>query len=278
METKFNKNLKKKSGFPRLRPDWQEHLPIRGMLIFLGVLAALFLFIVINLAGDSYLDPAEAAVIRARDILRVGVDTDTFGLSNKGDGLEIEITKALSLAVFGEEDACETVETTRQTAAQYLTDEKIDLAIMSLPSLNGFTATELPFYIDAVVFMGYTVPDSLEGKKIAVLYNTAAAKVLTNYLKTSEIGAEAVTYAAYYDMLVALRSGTVDCVCMTRTAALSHKQGGLVIYPGNIGTVEYHIITDTMDRTLLNVCESLLRQWIEEGTVSEWYQKYHLTY
>lgn len=278
METRFNRELNKKRRWLQLRADWADKLPLKTLALVFAAILVIFLLLLINAPSSSYLDSAEVGILRSRDILRVGVDTYTFGLSNNGKGLETAMTEALSEAVFGEPDACETVECTRQNVAWYFTDGKIDLAIMSLPSLSGYAATELPFYIDAVVFMGYGGTDTLAGKKIAVLYGTATEKVLSSYIETESPETVAVPYGNYYDMLLALRAGTVDYACMTRTAALSHKTGELVLLPGKIGTVEYHIITKQTETTILNVCEALLTEWITDGTLGNWYKEYRLTY
>ena len=278
METRFNRKLNRKRKWLQLRADWAEKLPLKTLAIVLAVIAVAFLLLLINAPSSSYLDSAEVAILRSRDILRVGVDTSVFGLSNNRQGLEITMTEALSEAVFGEADACETVEVTRQTVAWYFADGKIDLAIMSLPSLSGYSATTLPFYIDAVVLMGYGGTDSLAGMKIGVLYGTSTEPVLKKYIQNEMPEAVAVPYADYYDMLLALRAGTVDYVCMTRTAALSHKTEELILLPGRIGTVEYHIITKATETTILNVCDALLTEWISDGTLGRWYKQYRLTY
>lgn len=278
MGTKFNRNLKQKRPWLQLRADWAEKLPLKALAAVFLLLLAVGLLLLINMPSSSYLDSAEVGILRSRDILRVGVDTDVFGLSNNGTGLEIAMTEALSEAVFGESDACETVECTRQNVAWYFADGKIDLAIMSLPSLSGYSATELPFYIDAVVLMGYANTDTLAGKKVGVLYGTAAETVLKKYTETDSPETVAVPYADYYDMLLALRAGTLDYVCMTRTAALSRKTEELMLLPGKIGTVEYHIITKATETTILSVAEALLTQWISDGTLGRWYRQFRLTY
>ena len=278
METRFNRKLKRKRRWLQLRADWAEKLPLKALAIVFAVLIAAGLLLLINLPSSNYLDSAEVGILRSRDILRIGVDTSVFGLSNNGQGLEIAMTESISVSIFGEPDACEAIPCTRQNVQWYFADGKIDLAIMSLPSLPGYASTELPFYIDAVVLMGYSGTDTLAGKKIGVLYGTATEPVLKKYIETSAPEAIAVPYADYYDMLLALHAGTVDYVCMTRTAALSHKTEDLMILPGKIGTVEYHIITKATDTTVLNVCEALLTQWISDGTLGRWYKQYRLTY
>lgn len=282
METRFNKNPNRRRHRLHLRGDWQEKLPLRGLAVCLVLVAAVVLLLLINEQPYGYVSSADLDILRAKDILRVGVDTDVYGLSNNGEGLEWEITRALSEAVFGEPDACEAVETTRQNVQWYFTDGLIDLAVMSLPSLPasaGYGATELPFYVDEVVLMSYGRLDDLSGKTAAVLYNTAAESVLEKYCKEHGDGAPAaVSYAAYYDMLVALRAGTVDAVCMTRTAALSHKTSGMVINKARIGTVEYHILAKNSETVLLKAADGLLSRWIEDGSLRAWYEKYGLTY
>ena len=278
METRFNKKPKRRLKWLNLRADWADKLPLRTLALVLAAILVIFMLLLINAPSSSYLDSAEVGILRSRDILRVGVDTYTFGMSNNGRGLEISMTEALSEAVFGEPDACETVECTRQNVAWYFADGKIDLAIMSLPSLSGYSATELPFYIDAVVLMGYGGTETLAGKKIAVLYGTSTETVLNKYIETESPETLAVPYADYYDMLLALRAGTVDYVCMTRTAALSHKSEQLVILPGRIGTVEYHILTKPTETTILSVSDALLARWITDGTLGNWYKEFRLTY
>lgn len=278
METRFNKKPKRRLKWLNLRADWADKLPLRTLALVLAAILVIFMLLLINAPSSSYLDSAEVGILRSRDILRVGVDTYTFGMSNNGRGLEISMTEALSEAVFGEPDACETVECTRQNVAWYFADGKIDLAIMSLPSLSGYSATELPFYIDAVVLMGYGGTETLAGKKIAVLYGTSTETVLNKYIEAESPETLAVPYADYYDMLLALRAGTVDYVCMTRTAALSHKSEQLVILPGRIGTVEYHILTKPTETTILSVSDALLARWITDGTLGNWYKEFRLTY
>ncbi len=281
METKFNKKVQKHHR--RLLPDnWQEKLPLRPVLFLLGMLLVVFVAILVNQPADSYLNNAEIDVLRRKGTLRVGVDENVYGLNQNGAGLEQALCSALSEVIFNSTDGCETKAVTRHTVAWQMSEGNIDVVIMSLDKLTGkgYLSTETPFYRDPCVLMGYTVPKKadLAQKRIAVLHDTAACDVLTKYQQDEENALEIVPYAAYYDMLVAVRAGSVDAACMPRTMALSHRDKGMVISGYALGTVEYHVIGTNEQKDLLSLIDSQLIAWANDGTLRKWYETYDLLY
>ncbi|MBR0357369.1 MAG: transporter substrate-binding domain-containing protein, partial [Clostridia bacterium] len=166
--------------------------------------------------------------------------------------------------------------------AWQMSEGNIDIAIMSLEKLSGknYLSTETPFYLDPCVLMGYTVPDqtALGGKRIAVLHDTAACDVLSKYQQDEENALIIVTYAAYYDMLVALRAGSVDAVCMPRSVALTHREKAMVLSNYALGTVDYHVIGTSEEKDLISLIDSQLIRWANDGTLRSWYEAYDLLY
>ena len=281
METKFNKKVQKHRR--RLLPDnWQEKLPLRPVLFGLGMLLLLFIAILVNQPADSYLNNAEIDVLRKKGTLRVGIDEGVYGLNQNGVGLEPALCDALSQVIFSSTDGCELQTVTRHTVAWQMSEGNIDIAIMSLDKLSGknYLATEAPFYRDPCMLMGYVIPaqDDLGGKRIAVLHDTAANEVLSKYQQDEENGLTIVTYAAYYDMLVALRAGSVDGVCMPRSVALSHRDKAMVLSNYALGTVDYHVIGTSEEKDLLSLIDSQLIEWANDGTLRSWYEAYDLLY
>ena len=281
VETKFNKKVQKHRR--RLLPDnWQEKLPLRPVLIGLGMVAAILVAILINQPADSYLNNAEIDVLRKKGTLRVGIDENIYGLNQNGVGLEPALCGALSQVIFNSADGCETKAVTRHTVAWQMSEGNIDIAIMSLDKLSGksYLATDSPFYRDPCVIMGYTIPDreDLGGKRIAVLHDTPACDVLSRYQQDEENGLIIVTYAAYYDMLVALRAGSVDGVCMPRSVALSHREKAMVLSSYALGTVDYHVIGTSEEKDLISLIDSQLIRWANDGTLRSWYEAYDLLY
>ena len=281
METKFNKKVQKHRR--RLLPDnWQEKLPVRPVLFGLGMLLVVFIAILVNQPADSYLNNAEIDVLRKKGTLRVGVDENVYGLNQKGVGLEPAICDALSQVIFNSTDGCERQTVSRHTVAWQMSEGNIDIAIMSLKGLSGknYIATENPFYRDPCVLMGYSIPDKadLAEKRIAVLHDTDCYTVVSKYQQDEENGLVILTYAAYYDMLVALRAGSVDAVCMPRTVALSHRDKGMVLSKYALGTVDYHVIGTREEKDLISLIDSQLLKWANDGTLRKWYEAYDLLY
>lgn len=281
METKFNKKVQKHRR--RLLPDnWQEKLPLRPVLVGLGMLAVILVAILVNQPADSYLNNAEIDVLRKKGTLRVGIDENIYGLHQNGAGLEPALCAALSQVIFGSTDGCETSTVTRHTVAWQMSEGNIDIAIMSLDKLSGksYLATETPFYRDPCVIMGYVIPDKavLGEKRIAVLHDTAACDVLSRYQQDEEDSLIIVTYAAYYDMLVALRAGTVDGVCMPRSVALTYRDKAMTLSGYALGTVDYHVIGTSEEKDLISLIDSQLIRWANDGTLRSWYEAYDLLY
>ena len=281
METRFNKKLQNHRR--RLLPgNWQEKLPLRPVLYLLGALLVFFLAILVNQPADSYLNNAEIDVLRKKGTLRVGVDENVYGLNLNGDGLEPALCLALSETIFNSRDGCELSPVSRHTVAWQMEEGNIDIALMSLSKLSGkkYLVTEAPFYRDPCVLMGYALPEktALAEKQIGVLHDTDAYRVLSRYQQDEEDGLVIVTFAAYYDMLVALRAGSLDAVCMPRTVALSHRERTMVLSGYALGTIDYHVIGTSEEKDLISLIDSLLIRWAGDGTLRALYERYDLVY
>ena len=257
-------------------------LPVRPVLFLLGMLLVVFVAILVNQPADSYLNNAEIDVLRKKGTLRVGVDENVYGLNHNGAGLEPALCDALSQVIFNSADGCEQTPVSRHTLAWQMSEGNVDVAIMSLSSLSGknYIVTETPFYRDPCVLMGYTIPAKadLSEKRIAVLHDTDAYTVVSKYQQDEEDGLIIVAYAAYYDMLVALRAGSVDAVCMPRTVALSHQEKRMVLSDYALGAVNYQVIGTNEEKDLISLIDSQLVRWASDGTLRNWYEKYDLLY
>ena len=102
--------------------------------------------------------------------------------------------------------------------------------------------------------------------------------MLSQYQQDEENGLVIVTFAAYYDMLVALRAGSLDAVCMPRSVALSHREKAMSLSAYALGTVDYHVIGTSEEKDLIALIDSLLVRWAQDGTLRAWYEAYDLLY
>ena len=270
METKFNQPVPKKKRI-LLRPGWQDRLPIRPVLTAAAILALLTVMILINQPRSKVLNSAEMEMVRNTGVLRIGVDESLYGLYENGEGLETDIGLALGEAIFDDTDGVSFVPCTRYSAQWRMADGYIDLALLSMQSFGsntGYSHSAVPFYTDDCVLMGYA-ERPLAGTTVAVLAGTAAETVAYRYVDQKEPEMVVVPCADYYSMLVKLRAGAVDAMCMPRTAALSHLEQRMVIFAEPIGTVSYYAIAPD-GSVLLELCSELFTEWSGDGTFDAW--------
>ena len=271
----MNQPVPKKRRF-RLRPGWQDRLPIRPVLLLAGFALLLTLMILVNRPRSRVLNTAEMEMVKSAGVLRIGVDEGLYGLSENGGGMEYAIGAAIGETVFENSDSVTFVPCTRYSALWRMDDGYIDLAIMAMQSFDNanYARNEVPFYTDDCVLMGYA-ERRVGGSTIGVLSGTPAETLLYRLIDEQDVEVTVVPCADYYSMLVKLRAGSVDALCMPKTAAKSHLERGMTIWAEPLGTISYYAIAAD-GSILLNLCDELFETWAEDGTLAEWRQAYGL--
>ena len=141
--------------------------------------------------------------------------------------------------------------------------------ILSMQTFNNsnYARNQVPFYVDDCVLLGY-LEQPVEKLKIAVLDGTESEKILQKYAESySEM--TVVPCADYYTMMVKMRAGSVDASCLSRCAAMTYREQGMVIFANPIGTIPYYAIAKD-GSILLELCDELFTGWKEDGTLQEW--------
>jgi ABC-type amino acid transport substrate-binding protein len=275
METKMNQPFPQKRRL-RLRPGWQDRLPIRPVLLIAGFALLLTLLILVNRPRSRVLNSAEMEMVKSAGVLRIGVDESLYGLSENGSGMEYAIGNEIGETIFESADSITFVPCTRYSALWRMDDGYIDLAIMAMQSFDNvnYERSELPFYIDDCVLMAYS-ERPLGGASIGVLSGTPAETLLYRLVDEQDAEVLVVPCADYYSMLVKLRAGTVDALCMPRTAAKSHLERGMLLYQEPLGTISYYAIAPK-GSVLLDLCDELFETWAADGTLAAWRDTYGL--
>ncbi|MBR4906005.1 MAG: transporter substrate-binding domain-containing protein [Clostridia bacterium] len=269
-KTRFNEDLQPKKR--RLfRPGWQEKLPIKPILAATVAVLLLTVLVLINRPTATVLSSPELDVIRSAGVLRVGVDTDLEGMYQNGRGYERAVAEALATLIFGDTEGLSLVEVDRYTAPWRMNDGELDLVIMSMPKFlqDGYEKSEVPFFVDRCVILAYESFDSLAGKTIAVLENTASETLLKEYVKSTAPTLSVHPCADWYSMRVMLRAGTVDGACLPRTVAASWHESRTRILSFDIGALPYYAIAKK-DSILLDLCSEVFYDWRLDGTFKEW--------
>ncbi|MCL2695589.1 MAG: transporter substrate-binding domain-containing protein [Clostridiales bacterium] len=279
METRFNKEVQGPKRRRLLREGWQERLPVKPILYGFFIVLALSFLLSSWQPQSTYLGSAEVAQIRANGVLRVGLDENLPGLNRDGIGLEADLARALSNVLFEDPETVQLVPVTRQTIRWLFADGRIDMAFISKTSLSGsaYIASERPFYTDPCVLLCYDPARELAEARIGVLANTEAESLLIAFESEVEPEILILPYAAYYDMMVALRAGTLDALCLPRLQAMRMGDPGLQLHETEIGKIEYHAVARAQNRTLLRLVDELLLLWTRDGTLREYYMTHGLT-
>ena len=274
METKFNEQLKPKKK-RRLRPGWQDRLPVKPILFAALAVLLITVLVLINRPTATVLSSPELDVIKSSGVLRVGVDDGVEGLYQNGAGYERAVAENIAMLIFGNTEGLTLVPVDRYEAPWRMNDGELDLVLMSMPkfSQDGYDRSAVPFFTDRSVILAYEQFDTLAGKTVAVLEDTPSESLLYDYLQSVEPEMAVQPCADYYSMRVKLRAGTVDAVCLPRTVAVTWHESRTKILPFSIGSIDYYAIAKK-DSVLLELCSELFYDWRLDGTFSELARRY----
>lgn len=245
---------------------------MRPLLLMAAAALVLTLLVLVNRPQSRVLNSAEMEMVKSKGVLRIGVDENVYGLCQNGEGLETDIGNEIGRIVFGSTDSITYVPCTRYSALWRMDDGYIDLAILSMQTFGNasYARNAEPFYVDDCVLVGYG-ERSIASATVAVLEGTPAETLLNRLVNERSPHTVVVPCADYYSMLVKLRAGTVDAVCMPYTAAMSHMESGMSLYSEPIGTIAYFAIAPT-GSILLDLCDELFAGWRQDGTLEQWEQ------
>ena len=157
--------------------------------------------------------------VRTRGKLIAGVKTDypPLGfLDKKGNnkGIEIDIAKALSKELFGNEDAVEFVPVTSENRIPLLTSKKIDLIAATLTITEQRRSDvdfSIPYFITAQTILvradsKITRYQDLAGRKVATIRGSTGDIAIAELVPD----AQRITFERNFEALQALKEGCVE--------------------------------------------------------------------
>jgi putative glutamine transport system substrate-binding protein len=236
---------------------------------------------------------------------RVGVKNavEGFGyqdtLTGEYEGMEIDLANLLADALGYDEVEFTTV--TAATRTELLDAGDIDCVIAT------FTITDerkeswdfsTPYYTDAITVLvedasGITSLADLKDKTVGVSSGSTSAKALveamidagiidgTNYnadafeIDTWNDGVSFQQYADYPDISTALAAGEVDAFCVDKSILAIYKTDGRSYIDEKFSPQQYGVATKK-DSELSGEIETLITQWLEDGTIDGLIEKWNL--
>lgn len=200
-------------------------------------------------------DSSDIKEIQKKGVLKVGckVDVPKFGYkdpaSNKIDGFEIDIARAIAKKILGSPDKVDLQAVTAKTRGPLLDNGEIDIVAAT------FTITEErkqsynfsdPYFTDGVGLMvkkasGAKSLKDLDGKKIGVAQSATSKQAIQAEADKLGIKISFLEYGTYPEIKSALDSGRVDCFSVDGSILFGYLDNSTTILPDKFSPQNYGI-------------------------------------
>ncbi|MDR0761355.1 MAG: amino acid ABC transporter substrate-binding protein [Treponema sp.] len=211
-------------------------------------------------AASPQIPESTLQTIKNRGYIIAGVNATNQGfafLESDGsyNGFEIELAKALSVAVFGSPDKLEFRPLTSAERFVALQSGEIDVLIRTA-TINITRDTQLgldfttPYFYDGQTFIvradtGVNQLEDLKGSSIAVITGSTTETNLAAVMASRGINYQPVTYKDFEEVKNALISGRVDAISADKSAA--------VVFLEQYGSGEYKGLEETVSKEPLGM-------------------------
>ncbi len=247
----------------------------RGIFAVLGIIALLIILLVGN-SEPQLLNSEEAAAVREKGVLVVGVLENMPNFSENGEGLEVELGMLLAEKIIPEMSdgaAASFFTVTTTSVASHLQDGSVDVAIALMKKgENDSLAYSDTYYTDPIVlavragdknidFSSKTIGYVFEGKKMNI------PKELEEFAEKNNAALKA--YAGYADMLDALTASKIDAAVMYGVYADKYASAySFDISSVSLGYAEYAIAAYADKSAFVEIANIMLKEIKENGKLS----------
>lgn len=246
-------------------------------------------------AAPAETAPAEAVKetpnidkIKDKGILKVGVKVDVpkFGYKDpateKVEGMEIDIAKAIAKEILGDENKIEVQAVTAKTRGPLLDSGELDLVIAT------FTITEerkesynfsQPYFTDGVALLvktdkGFSSFKDLEGKTIGIAQSATTKKALEEAAGEQGIQVKFSEFASYPEIKTALESGRVDAFSVDAAILNGYVDENSVILPDRFSPQEYGAASKKSNTDLAELVDNLIGSMKASGELNGLIEKW----
>ena len=264
------------------------------------LLASLIMVMAMLITGCSSSDSKPAATnsgvspdvkaIQDRGVLKVGVKVDVpkFGFkdpkTDKIDGFEIDLTKALAKKILGDENKIAVQAVTAKTRGPLLDNGELDLVIAT------FTITEErkmsynfsePYFTDGVALMvkkesGIKDLKGLDGKKIGVAQSATSKKAIQEEADKLGIKISFLEFGTYPEIKTALDAGRVDCFSVDGAILFGYLDDSTVILADRYTPQKYGAASKKSNEGLAKMVNDTFDEMRKSGELDKLIQKWGL--
>lgn len=242
------------------------------------------------LAGVSaFAKKTEIDKIKKAGVLKVGCKEDVPGYgylnpaTNEHEGLEIEISKAVSKKIFGKESVKFTG-VTAKTRGPLVDTGEIDMVAATFTvtdarrKLWDFSTIymEDPIAIMVKKSSGISSFKDLNGKTVGVSLASTTKKTLTEEAKKDGITLKFNEYATYPEIKAAIDSGRVDAFSVDSSILAGYMEDSVILLPERFSPQSYGIAVKKGNSELLKIINDTIDEMEKSGEMAKIKAKYNL--
>jgi ABC-type amino acid transport/signal transduction systems, periplasmic component/domain len=240
----------------------------------------------ISSGGDSV--PADIKAIKDRGALKVGVKLDVpkFGYKDpateKIDGFEIDLARAVAKKILGDENKIQFQGVTAKTRGPLLDSGEVDLIAAT------FTITDErkksynfsdPYFTDGVGLMvkkssGINSLKDLNGKKIGVAQTATSKQAIQDEANKLGIKVQFLEFASYPEIKSALDAGRVDCFSVDGAILNGYLDDSTVILSDRFSPQTYGIASKKGNDGLAKVVNDTINDMKKSGELDNLIKKW----
>ena len=232
--------------------------------------------------------PADIKAVKDRGVLKVGVKVDVpkFGFkdpqTNKIDGLEIDIARAVAKKVLGDSSKIDVQGVTAKTRGPLLDNGEVDLVIATFTITDerkkSYNFSE-PYFIDGVGMMvkkstGMESLKDMDGKKIGVAQSATSRKALQ--AEADKVGSKVqfLEFGTYPEIKSALDAGRVDVFSVDGSILSGYLDDSTVILKDRYAPQQYGVASKKDNTALAKVVDETIAEMKKSGELDKLVQKW----
>jgi aspartate/glutamate/glutamine transport system substrate-binding protein len=241
-------------------------------------------------SADAQKDSPDIKAIKDRGTLKIGVKVDVpkFGYkdpkTNKIDGFEIDIARAVAKKILGDENKIDAQAVTAKTRGPLLDSGEVDLVAAT------FTITEErkksynfsePYFTDGVGLLvkkasGISSLKDLNGKKIGVAQSATSKKAVQEQADKLGIKVTFAEFNTYPEIKTALDSGRVDCFSVDGAILFGYLDDSTTILSDRFSPQEYGIASKKGNDGVTKAVNETISEMKKSGELDKLIQKWGL--
>ena len=231
---------------------------------------------------------ADMKAIKDRGVLKVGVKVDVpkFGFkdpqTNKIDGLEIDIARAVAKKILGDPAKVDVQGVTAKTRGPLLDNGEIDLVIATFTITDerkqSYNFSE-PYFKDGVAMMvkkssGIQSVKDMNGKKIGVAQSATSRKALQEEADKAGVKVQFLEFGTYPEIKTALDSGRADVFSVDGSILAGYLDDSTTILNDRFAPQEYGVASKKSNTALAKAVDEVIAEMKQNGELDKLIQKW----